>query len=146
LYSSLNKIGSIRIIDTSVGHLVCDAGKNTIISMAADSYHPGIIYGGTDSGEILVFETTGTSLKIDQADCKLLGRIQTSFYDRKRGLAVGDSKRYELKALKGQIGVYTDEGLFELHNTTDIHATLLDGTEYAFHYKPKVFNNLNITR
>lgn len=44
---------------------------------------------------------------------------------------------YDIKAIKGSLIIYSEDGHFEQINTTDVYALIRNPTSLNFNYKPK---------
>lgn len=79
IYSNQNKVGYIKFLDSTAGSVMCDSGMNyDIVGAYLDQVYSGIIYAGTKSGEILVYESHSVVHKLDAIECKIIGRLQTN--------------------------------------------------------------------
>eukprot|EP00347_Sterkiella_histriomuscorum_P013654 403363885 len=143
IYSTDQKIGFVKFLDSSAGSIMCDAGRNyELIGAELDQTLAGIIYAGTKEGEILVFESHSIVHRLDAIECKIIGRLQTNI--QQQMISQNKTMHYDFKAIKGSLIIFSEDGQFEQINTTDIYQLITNPPAHnvmPFSYKPKNLQN-----
>lgn len=144
LFTASNKIGFVKLSESTVASIMCDAGPYQITTAILDSMTTSIIYAATTTGEILVFESFNSLLKPESLECKLLGKTSTQIGNAyKQGLIKTNSSDwlFDLKSLKGSILAYGKNGVFEIHNVSSTPQHFIENERAPVTYRPSSFSN-----
>ncbi|CDW81154.1 UNKNOWN [Stylonychia lemnae] len=146
IYSNERRVGYIKFLDSSAGGVMCDAGLNRqIIGAYLDQTFSGIIYAGTKTGEILVFESHSVVHKIDAIECKIIGKLQTNL--QQEMIRTNKTIPYDFRAVKGSIILFSQDGVYEQINTTDIYSLIAAHNQRGIlplRYQPRFQGDLDI--